>query len=499
MKITFYFTSIFLIFLFAQCRKEEMISDNPDLKLEFTNDTLFFDTIFNTIGSTTKAFKVYNRNNRAVKISNIRLKQVTPGYQVNVDGVNGTNFNDIEITAGDSLFIFVEVTVNPNDELHPFVEDDLEFNTNGNLQTVKLVAWGWDAIIYKANVFPTNGLPPYVIIDTTLNSVTTWDGTKPILIYGGFAVVDSSTTLIIAAGTEIFSHSGSGLWIYRYGSLHVNGTAEAPVVFQGDRLEDSYKENPGQWDRIWINEGATEDEVTIDYCVIKNAFVGLQLETVPFIETPLNNSGRKVRLNNVAVRNCSLYGIYCRNYNVDGNNVLVSNCGYYTFAVSGGGEYNFNHSSFANYWSESNRTTPAFAMTNSYESSPGVIQVNPIINSHFSNTIIYGNIDDEFQIELNTDVANDLKFEYSIIKSNTADFTDAQRFDINNIFPNLDPGFIGANDGDYNLIPTANAIDKGSAVTIIPSTNSFDATFDLLGFPRVGAAHDIGALEYHEP
>jgi hypothetical protein len=492
MKNFLYFILFFLVILFSHCRKEELISEDPNLKLDFTNDTIFFDTIFNTIGSTTKVFKVYNRNSRALNISNIRLKQITPGYQINVDGVSGTNFNDIEITAGDSLFIFVEVTVNPNDELHPFVEDDLEFLTNGNTQTVKLVAWGWDAIIYKANVFPTNGLTPYVVIDTLIGSVTTWTADKPILIYGGFAVVDSATTLNIEEGTQIFSHYGSGLWVYRYGNLHINGTLESPVVFQGDRLEDFYKEVPGQWDRIWINEAATEDEVTIDYCVIKNAFVGLQLEPVPFLDDSPNNSIRRVSLNNVAVRNCSLYGIYCRNYNVKANNVLVSNCGFYLFAVSGGGSYQFNHCTFANYWSESNRTTPAFAITNAYESSPGILQVNAIENTYFSNSIIYGSIVNEFQVELNNSVTNEVKFQFSLIKTDTGT-SDPERF-LEGMLFNQDPLFVNANEGNYRLDSILSpALGAGTNSTFIP----FDDDFDILGTPR-NSSHDMGAIEKAE-
>jgi hypothetical protein len=493
MKKLFYFLGVGFIFLFAQCQKDELISDNPDFKLEFSNDTVLFDTIFNGIGSTTRTFKVYNRNNRAVKIANIRLKQITPGYRINVDGISGTNFSDVELVAGDSLFIFIEVTVNPNDELHPFVEDELEFITNGNTQTVKLVAWGWDAIVYRADVFPTNGLPSYVIINPTIGSVTTWNSDKPILIYGGFAVVDSATTLNIEEGTQIYSHFGSGLWVYRDGSLSVNGTAENPVVFQGDRLEDFYKEVPGQWDRIWINEGA--EDVNIDYCVIKNAFVGLQLEPVPFFIEPAPNSGRKVRLNNVAVRNCSLYGIYCRNYNVDGNNLLVSNCGFYLFAVSGGGSYNFNHCTFANYWNESNRTTPAFLITNTYETAPNVLAVSPILSSHFSNMIVYGNIDDEFQLALDDqNVSNELKFEYSIVKSTTTTFGDANRF-FGGMLPNQDPLFTDANEGNYKLTSISPAIGSGTTNPANPANIPAETLLDLFGETR-GDNVDMGAIEF---
>ena len=71
----------------------------------------------------------------------------------------------------------------------------------------------------------------------------------------------------------MYVYSNGGLWIYHDANLHVNGTKEHPVTLQGTRLEQSYAETPGQWDRIWINEGGTS---TIDYAIIKNGFIGLQ-------------------------------------------------------------------------------------------------------------------------------------------------------------------------------------------------------------------------------
>ena len=51
----------------------------------------------------------------------------------------------------------------------------------------------------------------------------------------------------------------AGLWIFRYGALQVNGTKGNEVTFQGDRREANYTDEPGQWDRIWFNEGKTDN------------------------------------------------------------------------------------------------------------------------------------------------------------------------------------------------------------------------------------------------
>ena len=60
--------------------------------------------------------------------------------------------SDIEIYAKDSVFVFVRVTVNPNDQNTPFfVEDKIIFETNDNEQSVLLTAYGQNANYIIAN------------------------------------------------------------------------------------------------------------------------------------------------------------------------------------------------------------------------------------------------------------------------------------------------------------------------------------------------------------
>ncbi|MBL0096796.1 MAG: hypothetical protein IPP46_10120 [Bacteroidetes bacterium] len=223
--------------LFHSCEKDELLTD-AGARPNFSTDTIMFDTVFVSIGSVTKNFRVYNPYDKTMKISSIRLAGgVGSLYRMNVNGLPGKSFTDVEIRGGDSIWIFVEVTINPNNQLLPYVvQDSIIFETNGNQQDIDLVAWGQNAHFFVAKKESAN-LPPYVIIDTTLNSTTTWDETLPYVIYGGYGVIDSSTTLIINAGTQIhFSNSG-GLWVYKGGTLKVQGTKDKPVVFQGLRRE----------------------------------------------------------------------------------------------------------------------------------------------------------------------------------------------------------------------------------------------------------------------
>jgi len=119
----YFILPVLLLFLFA-CRKDVPITDSS-AKLEFSQDTLIFDTVFTSIGSTTEWLKVYNPHNRAIVISNIYLAGgKSSNFRMNVDGIPTYSEQDIEIRANDSIFIFVEVTVDPNGANNPLIIKD---------------------------------------------------------------------------------------------------------------------------------------------------------------------------------------------------------------------------------------------------------------------------------------------------------------------------------------------------------------------------------------
>ena len=120
-------------------------------KLQFSADTIIFDTLFTSVGSTTQTLKVYNRNNNSVTISSIYLANLNSEgvYRINVDGFPGTNTENVKIAANDSIYIFVEATINPVGSNLPYlVTDSLIFVTNGKTQNVDLVAYGQNANFY---------------------------------------------------------------------------------------------------------------------------------------------------------------------------------------------------------------------------------------------------------------------------------------------------------------------------------------------------------------
>ncbi len=477
------FVFFFLLFvavgavLLSGCKKDNY-DTSPDLRLSFSTDSVVFDTVFTTVGSATQWLKVYNNANSYVSIEEIKLSNdPNNSYRMNVDGISGTDLHDIEIGPNDSIFVFVEVTVEPGENaLYPFVDGSIEFTTNGNNQKVDLVAWGWDAIFYTPSRFPTNGLPDFTLIDTiNPNATVTWTEEKPIVVYG-YLVVDSLQTLIVEPGTQVFFHKSSGLWVYRGGNIKAEGTPEEPIIFQGDRLESFYDEQPGQWDRIWINENSDPSKDNIfKNVLIKNNFIGIQCETLPFNNpTEPGLSSNSLKLDNVVIRNNSIASIYSKNYRIDANNVSLSSGGQYLLAGTGAGQYNFDQCTFANNWTFGTRQTPALYLTNLVAVNSTDVYEYSIENSQFRNCIIYGNGINELNFDFAFDdpsITVDLALTNCLIRGEEEVLQPFSTYLTGTNYVGQDPGFVNFPDGDFHLNADAFVRDKGGSFTGLPQSD----------------------------
>jgi hypothetical protein len=465
--------SVILLSLIS-CRRDNPLTD-PSVKLRFSADTVMFDTVFTTLGSSTRQLKVYNPHNRRVIVSSIRIAGgESSQFRINVDGMPGPSTKEVEILANDSIFIFVEVTVNPLSSNSPLiVNDSIIFEINGNMQDVDLVAWGQNAHYIRPNR-SISGLPPFSIIGCD----TTWTNNLPHVIYG-YAVVDSTCRLTIQEGTRIHFHNNSGLWVYKGGSIKVNGTKEQPVVFQGDRLEPYYREVPGQWDRIWINEGSVDNE--FNYAIIKNGLIGIQAET---LDNPMGNG---LKITNCYITNMSRSGILSRYYRIDAGNTVITNCGMYAAELTMGGDYSFTHCTFANYWSFKLRKTPSVLILNYIKNQNDQIIAAPLQKADFKNCIIYGNVENEI---LEDDIGQGVEFNYSfnhcLLRTNRTLIG-------NNLIINEDPRFRKPTDRlepDYQLMENSPALKKGNPAYAVGIYSS-----DINGVLRNGNP-DLGAYEF---
>lgn len=464
------------------CKKDHFTTDSS-AKLAFSSNLILYDTVFSTVGSVTKTFIVYNRHSLPIKISTIRLARgAASNFRINVDGSKGTEFSDVEIAGKDSLFVFAEVTVDPNNQSTPLViRDSVVFDTNGNVQDVDLEAWGKDAYFHTPNVFPTNGLPPYLVIPCS----ATWKNDKPHVIYG-YAVVDSGCTLNITQGAKIYMHPGSVLWVYRGGTLKINGDITQPVIFQGDRLEPEYQEGAGQWGYIWLSPLSKNNSV--NWAIIKNGTIGIVADTMAALSTPT------LDIKNSIIKNMSVAALYGRGASIVGSNCVFANCGQYVAALTLGGMYNFYHCTFVNYWNNSTRQFPVLLLNNYYKDVNDNVQSRPLDSAYFYNCIIYGDIPSGDEIKLdqstNTSFPFSYKFHNSLLK--TTFNTSASAYE--NIIANAEPYFYDVATNDYrikNPLAFPAVIDKGDPAI------GFLFPDDLRGKPRmVNGNPDIGAYEY---
>ncbi|MCF8258409.1 MAG: right-handed parallel beta-helix repeat-containing protein [Flavobacteriales bacterium] len=454
--------------------------------LTFSEDTVIFDTVFTTIGSVTRQFKVYNPNSADVTISSVMLAGGQQSkYRINVDGVPGTAFSNVLLRGNDSMFVFVDVTLDPNNLNAPaMVTDSVVFVANGVTQDVDLAACGWDADFYYPTAY-LPGLGSYSIVQCT-NEV--WTSAKPVVIYG-YAVVDEDCHLTIEAGTRVFSHKYSGLLVFDGGSLEVRGMAGNEVIFASDRLDPFYVDQAGEWNGIWLFNGSRDN--TIDHAIIKNATIGIRVDS---FNTASSNP--TLVLSNTVIENMSSAGLLAYTSKVNAYNCVFGNGGQVSAALSIGGEYNFHHCTFGNYWSLGNRQTPAVLLSN-WQEGPGDVPYLSPLDAYFGNCIIYGNNINELGLDNSPAAAFDFKLDRCLLRVDPVEVDVSNPLQFADIILNENPKFKDAVNHDFELDTLSPAMNAGYQII----TNAFpELSTDLLGnFRPFGLSlPDLGAYERQE-
>jgi hypothetical protein len=479
LKQGLFFLSLFLLIIFSACRKDKFLTDASS-DITFSTDSVLFDTVFKYAGSTTKQFMIYNQHDQPIKVSSIYLAGGnTSAFRINVDGISAYTFADIELAAKDSLYIFVQVTVNPSQSAPLLIKDSIIFETNGNINNVKLTAIGQDVYLHKPDHFPTNGLPAYSITGRDGHD-TTLPNDKPHLFFG-YTVIDSDCKLTLQAGTKLYFHNKAVLWVYDKGTLIVDGAYKNEVVFQGDRLEAAYKEMPGQWGKIWLSRGSRNN--TFNWAIIKNASVGIQADTVATTNAPT------VKISNTIIKNMQAAAIWGQGARIWSNNCVFSNCGQFVAALTLGGIYKFEHCTFANFWTHDARTTPLLDLNNHYLSATNLYVIRSLDSAYFGNCILYG--DQEEEVLMDSSIYGgkfSYKFDHCILKTARV-VSNATHY--KNIIKNGDPAFKDVDKGDYHLTNTSTAIDKGYPTLINVDLENKTRPNVSTGLP------DLGAYEFY--
>ena len=451
--------------------------------MQFSLDTVYFDTIFTTIGTTTKSFRVYNPHSRFIKVDAINLAGGSSSvFRINVDGMPGIAFENLEIAPKDSMYVFVEATLDPNQSPDILrIQDSITFSVNGNLQDIDLVAWGQDV---------------HLLRDSLLAPNTIWTADKPYLIVGGI-FIDTLQELTIEEGVQIHLHRDAG--IYVLGSLKMNGTFENPIVVEGDRLEKEFRNDPGypgQWFGIYFAPGSYSN--VINHARILNGIVGLMADSVVSFDQPV------MTISNTEINRMSYDGILGRGTTIEAWNTVVGDCGNSCVELLYEGSYSFTHCTFANYWRTgfSNRKTPAVFVANYYaykdKNDAVVIESRDIEQALFQNCIIYGSRNNELLISRSEAGKLNYTFDHVLARFEKDEVfkwlnEDPYEYDpdpgFSNIILNEDPRFDSLR-VSYEPDSLSPAIDAGKMEYAIAFP------FDKKGDNRLGdSAPDLGAFE----
>jgi len=490
----------------SSCRQDFVFEPNTG-DLAFSKDTIYLDTVFTNIGSSTYTLKVYNHSNKDIKIPTIQLgKGQASKYRMTVDGMTGDNnriFHDVELLAKDSLYIFVETTAgiadaNPTDFLYT---DQIQFDSGTNFQKVELVTLIQDAYF----IFPnkTNGVIDQIPIgfneDGTVLTTNgrdlvhshpdngdefTFHTDKPYVVYG-YASVPDGETLTIPKGARVHFHADSGIVVQSGGSLHVEGdysstvALENEVIFEGDRLEPDFSDIPGQWGTIYLRQGSGTHVNRIRNLTIKNAVVGLLVE---------NNVGT-TNLENLQVYDCANYGIFSSHGTINGKNVVVNTCGQFCYANVYGGSSTFTNCTFNNNWSSSKQL--AVYLADYFADTDTTFYT---LTANFTNCIIYGsNSNEVIMNKRGTDYT--ANFQNCLVKLNISAGSvaaanpalyDIIRLEQNGNKVNKDPDFLNIAKNKLNI--GADSFAKGMGI-------DGGVPFDILGLPRT-SPYDVGAYNW---
>lgn len=428
MRFIFALLTIVLLSSLGSCREDFTFENGTGTDLRFSKDTVYLDTIFTNIGSSTYTLKVYNNSDKNIKIPNIRLENgENSNYRLMVDGMPGKSFTNVELLARDSMFVFIETTVDiqQNTADKEFLYTDrILFHSGTQNQQVELVTLVRDAIFLYPQRFVDGTTEKLPIGDQEISGFYLdendpvngnelhWTSEKPYVIYG-YAAVGSGKTLEVEAGTAIHFHANSGLIIGNNGTLNISGTVEQPVIIQGDRLEPQYENIPGQWDMIWMAVGSSG---TLENATIKNATNGLLI----------NANRETVRLHNLQFYNCAQNGLLGRAADILGTNLVTNNCGQAGLALTYGGSYEFVHCTFANYWNRPNHTG---VVIRNYDEN----EVYPLTKANFTNCIIYSGSNESLILQQQgSEHMFNFRFDHCLIK-----FTDTS----NSVFGNYPYAF----------------------------------------------------------
>ncbi|BDS13858.1 hypothetical protein [Aureispira anguillae] len=465
-----------LLIQLTACTKNQFITTSG-AGLEFSLDTLTFDTVFTNLGNATRRFKVYNPHNQIIRINNVYLGGGNQSdFKINIDGFTGSASSDIEIPAKDSIYIFANVRIDPSNG-DAIRLDSILFETDGGgMQKVILHAYGWNANYI--------GKVGYLTRITSPNQTLTLSNTKP-YIFMGIISVDSSSCLVIPGGTEIYMFGGpttrpgdrAMLYIGHNSCIrsNVGGNLNNPVIFKTHRLEEDYQLITFHHNGIYLS--TTSRDNIIHGTIIRNAVDGI------FVDSFSTNGSPKLELHNSKIYNVERSGVLGRGGHIQMTNTVIANSNQFNFIGIRGGVYNFAHCTFANVGAGLvSRSEPILSYRNYEIQIINNVEtaVSDVGIANFTNCILYGTKNEEIEV---LQVPSALNFTYNF--TNCLMKVDTFSQNMTDCITNQDPIFVDEDNFDYNIDTTGSPANDAGIVT---SLNT-----DIIGQVRHPIDPAIGA------
>ena len=388
------FLFLAIMMAFVACSDDDSFTMSRSALLSFSTDTVKVDTVFSTIGSRTYDFWVYNHGDDGIRLSTVRLKRGNQsGFRVNVDGSYldnslGSVVNNLEVRAGDSIRVFVELTSPESHASAPVeLEDELLFMLeSGVQQSVNLRGVAIDALILH---------------DLRVSKDSLIESATPIIIYGGLTV-DSMATLTVR-NTTLYFHDGAGIDVY--------GTLDARnVVFRGDRLDHMFDYLPydrvsGQWKGILIHSSSFGNRIVGSE--IRNAMNGLVCDSTAF-----DQNRQRLYMDHSVIHNCKGHGLQIFNSSVGLLKCQFTNTMGDCLAIHGGLAV-VDSCTLGQFYPFSAERGVALRFTNFYEQSDF-----PLVAFQMKNSIVTGYEKDVIMGEVrDTTIAYSYYFENSLLRT----------------------------------------------------------------------------------
>lgn len=447
--------------LLAACSRKDFTTDGA-VKLSLERDTLRFDTVFATTGSTTRFIKIFNNNSDGIRLQLVRLGGgAASPFKINVNGTVGPVINNLSVNAGDSAYLFATVTINPNAAAQPFVvRDSVALEYNGNTQWIQLEAYGQNARFLR---------------NAVISGTQTWDNRLPYVLSGTFTV-DTNATLTIGPGTRIYTNARTPILVH--GSLQVLGTAgdSNQVQFRSDRLDAPYNDYPAGYPGIVFSAASKNNRV--QFAQISNAYQAV------VVAGPNSGAGPKLQLWETVIQNCYDAAVLAGGTSIDARNVVVRNSGKGVQLLAGG-DYNFTHCTLASFGDAFiTHKDPTLVINN------GTTTGGAALNALFTNCIIWGDssglVPNEVVINRTGSTAFNVRFNAVLWRVKDAPAQATITAAINNQSPQFDSINISKRIYNLRLSAASPAINKGVATAV---------TFDADGKPRAVGVPDLGAYE----